>query len=593
MTTGLDYLKLAREGKKVDGRDLPKIKLALLSDAATQLLVPLFRALFHRGGFDVEVYEAPFAGIEFEVFNPASFLYQFQPDVIIILNATQALRASWFQRGTSQADFAARTEKHIIHIWDSIGRYSRAMVLQSNYVLPHERIFGNFDQKQPQSLYSTVAEINGRIVARAREYKNVFVNDVEAVASWIGRRNWFDDRYWDIAKQFCATEYLPAVAENVTRIVLAARGRSVKCVILDLDNTLWGGVVGDDGVDGIQLSAHGDGECFYRFQSYLLALKNRGILLCVCSKNEYAAAIKPFEEHSEMVLRMGDITLFVANWENKADNIRKIRETLEIGFDSMVFLDDNPFERNLVRSILPDVVVPELPEDPGDYVKALAELNLFETTAFSEEDTARSDLYRAEFERRSSAAAFANFEAYLSSLDMVIDVSRFAPSKLARIAQLLQRSNQFNLTTHRYSESECERMMLDNNCIPLSASLGDRFGDHGLISIVIVRPRVEESRLEITDWLMSCRVLARGVEEYLMNHVVSIAASAGLREIAAEYIPTAKNAMVKDFFGRFGFQKILESPQGATSWRLDVAGYEMRNVFIRPVDRASEMTVNL
>jgi FkbH-like protein len=593
MTTGLDYLKFSREGKKVDGRNLPKIKLALLSDAATQLLVPLCRALFHRAGFDVKIYEAPFDGIELEVFNPASGLYQFQPDAIVILNATQALRAAWFQQGTPRPEFAAHIEERITRIWGSIGQHTRAVILQSNYVLPHERIFGNFDQKQPHSLYASVAEINSRIIARAREYKNVFVNDVEAVASWIGRRNWFDDRYWDIAKQFCATEHLPAVAENLTRIVLAARGRAVKCVILDLDNTLWGGVVGDDGVDGIHLSAHGDGEGFYRFQSFLLALKNRGILLCVCSKNEYAAAIKPFEEHSEMVLRKDDITLFVANWENKADNIRKIRESLDIGFDSMVFLDDNPFERNLVRSILPDVIVPELPEDPGDYVKALAELNLFETTAFSQEDTARSDLYRAEFERRTSAAAFANFDEYLSSLDMVIDVSRFTPAKLARIAQLLQRSNQFNLTTHRYSESECERMMVDDGCIPLTASLSDRFGDHGLISIVIVRPRLKDCRLEITDWLMSCRVLARGVEEYLMNQVVGIAASAGLRQISAEYIPTAKNAMVKDFFGRFGFRKILENAGGATSWLLDVAAYQPRNVFIRPTDRASVMTAQL
>jgi FkbH-like protein len=582
MSNGLDYLELTRAGSKADLRGLPTLRLALLSDAATQLLVPLLRELFRRDGFAAEIYEAPFAAIELEVFNPASGLYQFRPDIVVLLNSTQALRTVFFQAGQSGSDFVLDVETRMASVWDAIRSNTAALVVQSNYVMPYERLFGNYDLKHAGSWYDSVAEINRRIALGARERNNLLVNDIEAVASWFGRRTWFDERFWVLAKSFCAAELLPVVAQNITRISLAARGKNVKCIVLDLDNTLWGGVVGDDGVEGIQLSAHGDGEAFHGFQSFLLALKNRGILLCVCSKNEHAAAIRPFEEHPEMVLRKEDITIFVANWENKTENIKQIRDSLEIGYDSMVFLDDNPFERNAVRTILPNVIVPELPEDPADYVKSLAELNLFETTSVSKEDSSRADLYRAEFERRSVASTFDNFEDYLGSLDMKIDVARFEPSRLARIAQLLQRSNQFNLTTHRYNQGECESMMRNPECVPLYASLRDRFGDHGLISIIVARPRPVESILEITDWLMSCRVLARGVEEYLMNHIAGEAARLNLNFVSGLYIPTSKNAMVKEFFPKFGFEKVGETRDGSTHWLLRVADYRYPKTYIQP-----------
>jgi FkbH-like protein len=582
----LEYSELARAGRKADLQGLPKLRVALLSDAATQLLVPVLRELFRLSGFAAEIYEGPFAAIELEVFNPASDLYRFRPDIVVLLNSTQALRAAYFGAGQSP-EFLRDTEERMTRIWDAIRGNTSALVIQSNYVMPYERLFGNYDLKHAGSWYDTVGEINRRIVLGARERNNVLVNDVDALASWYGRRTWYDERFWDLAKSFCATEHLPAVAQNITDISLAARGQTVKCIVLDLDNTLWGGVIGDDGVDGIRLSAHGDGEAFHRFQSFLLGLKKRGILLCVCSKNEHAAAIKPFEEHPDMVLRKEDITIFVANWENKAENIKRIRESLEIGYDSMVFLDDNPFERNSVRGILPDVIVPELPEDPADYTRALSELNLFETTAVSAEDSARADLYRAEFERRSVASTFSNFDEYLASLDMRIDVERFEPSRLGRISQLLQRSNQFNLTTHRYNEGECEAMMRDAGCIPLYGSLRDRFGDHGLISVIVARPDSFKSTLEITDWLMSCRVLARGVEEYLMNHVVQEAMRLNLEVVTGSYIPTAKNAMVKEFFARFGFEKSEERSGGSTRWRLRVADYQFRKTFIQLEEKQS------
>jgi FkbH-like protein len=569
-----------RAAGDIDLKDLPKLRIALLSDAATQLLVPLLRDALRRGGISAEIYEAPFAATELEVFNPSSDLYAFTPDVVVLLNCTQALRSAFLQRETSPA-FVEEVEARIVGVWNAIHSNTSARIIQSNYVAPYERLFGNYELKHAGSWSSAVAEINRRIVLAAREHSNVLLNDMDGLASWLGRRAWFDERFWDLAKCCCAVEYLPALARNISDIVLAGRGRAVKCVIVDLDNTLWGGVVGDDGLDGLELSAHGNGEAFHRFQSFLLGLKQRGILLCVCSKNEYAAAIKPFEEHPEMVLRKDDITVFVANWENKADNVRRIRDSLAIGYDAMVFIDDNPFERNAVRALLPDVIVPELPEDPADYTKALSELNLFEATAFTAEDNQRASLYRAECERRSAAGAFSNFEEYLEWLNMRIEVARFEPSRLRRITQLLQRSNQFNLTTHRYNESECETMMLDLTCIPLYASLRDRFGDHGLISIIVARADLAAGSLDITDWLMSCRVLARGVEEYLMNYVIREAARLNLECVAGTYVPSAKNAMVRDFFARFGFTRVSDAVDGTTRWRLRVGDHKYRETHIR------------
>jgi FkbH-like protein len=577
----LDYSELARAGRKADLKGLPKLRLALLSDAATQLLVPVLRELFRRAGFAVDIYEAPFAAIELEVFNPSSNFYSFQPDIVVLLNSTQALREAFFRSGAG-SDFVNEIDARMVGIWNAIRGHTAALVIQSNYVMPYERLYGNYDLKCAGSWYDVVGEINRGIVLGARERNNVLVNDINALASWFGTRTWFDERFWDLAKSFCATEHLPTVAKTIIDISIAARGRSVKCIVLDLDNTLWGGVIGDDGVDGIQLSTHGDGQAFHRFQSFLLALKRRAILLCVCSKNEHSAAIKPFEEHPEMVLRKEDITIFVANWDNKAENIKRIRDSLEIGYDSMVFLDDSPFERNSVRSILPEVIVPELPEDPADYLKVLSESNLFETTNVSMEDSARADLYRAEFERRSTADTFSNFEEYLASLNMTIDVGRFEPSRLSRIAQLLQRSNQFNLTTHRYNQRQCEAMMQDASCIPLYGCLCDSFGDQGLISVIVARPDPAKNVLEITDWLMSCRVLARGVEEHLMNYLVAEAARLDLELITGTYIPTAKNAMVREFFPRFGFERVEEAPDGSTCWRLRVADYQYRKTYIQP-----------
>lgn len=583
-TGHLDYTAILKESRALDLSPCTRtVRVAVLSDATVAQLVPLLKVLFAHHGVRAEIYLGEYDAIELEVFNEHSGLYAFRPDVIAILNTTNALRLKYYGAGEDRSGFYDDVAGKIAALWDTIARRTSAVVLHGNYVLPYERQFGNFDHKVPESLYATVAALNRRITEMARERAHVLVDDVEALASYVGRKHWCDERLWTLCKAFCSLEYLPLVAQNIADVVLATIGHVVKCVVLDLDNTLWGGVIGDDGAEGIAIGPYGDGEPFQRLQYYLRELKRRGIILAVCSKNDYEVAIEPFRSHPEMVLREEDIAVFVANWSPKPDNISVIRETLNIGFDSMVFLDDSPFERNLVRERLPAVIVPELPEDPSDYVRAIAELNLFEVTSFSDEDRRRADLYRGNAQRQRFATSCTDISAYLRSLEMRIVLERFDEFHLTRIVQLLQRSNQFNLTTRRYNLAECRAMMTDDpTWAPWYLKLTDRFGDNGLISVVILKQQSPE--LVIDSWLMSCRVLGRGVEAYAMNRVVDFARRHGYRVVVGQYLPTSKNRMVKDFYERFGFTPVAESLGGDAVWRLDVSTYVSREVHMDAVN---------
>jgi FkbH-like protein len=492
------------------------------------------------------------------------------------------LRLKYYRQSAARATFGEAVAARLANLWDTIQHHSSAIVIQSNYVLPYERQFGNFDHKVPDAFYPLVLTLNAKISEMIRARSNVLVNDVEALASYVGRKHWCDERLWTLCKAFCSLDHLPLLAQNSVDILLSTAGHVIKCVVLDLDNTLWGGVIGDDGMEGIAIAPDGEGEPFQRFQHYLLELKRRGIVLAVCSKNDHATALEPFRSHPEMVLREEDIAVFAANWNPKPDNIRYIRETLNIGFDSMVFLDDNVFERQLVRQELPEVIVPELPEDPSEYVRTIAELNLFEVATFSEEDRRRADLYRDNARRQVFAATVTDIGEYLRSLDMQVCMKRFDAFHLPRIAQLIQRSNQFNLTTRRYNLAECEAMMNnDAEYLPMYVKLSDVFGDNGLISVVVLRKQLPE--LVVDTWLMSCRVLARGVEQYAMNQVVAFAKAQACERVVGTYIPTPKNGMVREFFGQFGFEKVGEAADGTSVWHLDVSAYQAPAVYMREI----------
>jgi FkbH-like protein len=340
---------------------------------------------------------------------------------------------------------------------------------------------------------------------------------------------------------------------------------------MDLDNVLWGGTVGDDGLEGIRLGELGEGEAYVQFQIWLKELCDRGIILAVCSKNDDDKAREPFREHPDMVLRETDISCFIANWNNKADNLRLVAQRLNIGLDSIVFLDDSPFERNLVRELAPAACVPEMPEDPAEFVPYIESLNLFETAQFSPEDRKRTDFYRANVLREDEEARFTNVDEYLASLQMEAIFERFDDLHLPRIAQLVQRTNQFNLTTIRHSAAELKEFVDDPEYFPFYVTLADRFGESGLVSVVI--GRAEGDCLDIITWLMSCRVISRRLEEFVLDRLVEVATNAGIGKLRGRYVPTKKNDLVATHYEKLGFRLSETFPDESRSWELSVRDY--------------------
>jgi FkbH-like protein len=373
----------------------------------------------------------------------------------------------------------------------------------------------------------------------------------------------------------------------------AKQGRSLKCLVLDLDNTIWGGVIGDDGLEGIALGQGSPlGEAYTAFQEYVRELSRRGVILAVCSKNDEANALEPFEKHPDMVLKRGDIASFVANWQNKADNIRAIAQELNIGLDSLCFIDDNPFERNLVRQELPMVAVPEVSDDPTGYPVALADAGYFEALSVTDEDRERTSQYQGNKARDVLKAAVTDLPSYLRGLEMQLAWRRFDKIGLQRIVQLINKSNQFNLTTRRYTDEDIIAVMADPDAFGLQLRLTDRFGDNGIIAIVIGRlqlghaPGAEAGGkdLYVDTWLMSCRVLGRQVEPTTMNLIAQQAAKLGARRVVGDYIPTKKNAMVKDHYARLGFEVMETGAAGGNRNILDLAAFTAAETFIHVVE---------
>jgi FkbH-like protein len=570
----MNYVDLTNASHSLDYSDCTRtVRIALLADSTAQYMTPLFKTLLCQNGIRAEIYESAYGTAELEILDPTSGLYEFRPDVVLLAHSVFALRDRYYTFTGDRSRFVADQMETFGSLWAAFRSRSSAAIIQTNFVVPDERLFGSYDHRVGASFASAVTQLNQSLADSALQQSDLFLCDIDYVAAYHGRKQWLDEKMWLLAKTFCAFEYLPHAVKSAVDIILSLNGRSVKCVVLDLDNTLWGGIIGDDGLDGIRLGHLGDGEAFVRFQHFLRSLRQRGILLAVCSKNNPDTARLPFRHHPEMVLKEEDITVFVANWVSKAENITQIADILHIGLGAIVFVDDNPFERGVVRDALPEVIVPELPEDPADYVRCLTELNLFETTSYSALDAGRADLYRIEAQRKMAERSFANVEDHLKSLEMKIVCQRFEPFHLPRIVQLLQRSNQFNLLTRRFNQAQCEAFMRDTvNWLPVYLSLRDKYGDNGIIGVII--GRVDAQVMSIEEWVMSCRVLARGVEQFAMNFMVAEACKRGVEIVRARYVPTAKNGMVRNFFGNMGFRQIGESADGVIDWELETSAYQ-------------------
>ncbi|SFN47698.1 HAD-superfamily phosphatase, subfamily IIIC/FkbH-like domain-containing protein [Chryseobacterium oleae] len=571
--------KTFSELKKELRREIPqlkKIKIALLGDTATQFLNVALKGTAVNDGFDFEIFEADFGQISRQILDPTSEYYEFNPDYTIIFESTHKLLSQYYKSYNTQTAFAEQKISYIEDLYRTIQSRTKSRIIYCNFPGIDNQVFGNFAGKVESSFVFQLNKLNYLLSAQvAIRHNNFFIADLLSIQNKWGRNFMFSPSIYVNTEMVLSLDALPIVAHHITGIISSLEGKFKKCLILDLDNTTWGGIIGDDGLEKIQIGSLGIGKAFTEFQYWIKALQRRGVILAVCSKNDEDKAREPFEKHPDMVLKMEDIAVFVANWDNKADNIRKIQSILNIGFDSMVFLDDNPFERNIVRENLPEVCVPELPEDPAEYLEYLYGLNLFETASFSENDAERTKQYQVEAQRAVDLDSFTNVEDFLKSMNMTSDVKAFDSFSKPRVSQLTQRSNQFNLRTVRYTEQDVDHLIHSDDHYTLSFTLKDKYGDNGLICVIVLEKKSPEI-LFIDTWLMSCRVLKRGMEDFTLNTIVETARKNGYQYVVGEYLPTAKNQMVKDHYERLGFSAKEDQ------WILNVNEYNTKEVFINP-----------
>ena len=566
-------LRQALGGAAPSGAGRP-VRLALLGSSTTSHLHAAIRVAGLRRDIPIEVYEPAYGQYWQELVDPNSQLHRFGPDAVLFALDAHHLAAG-VEPGAAgaepEAELAATTTR-VETCWRLAREAFRCPIFHQTALAVHPPLVGMNEHRLAGSPARFLRRLNENLRATADD-AGVDLLDLEAFAARDGVRAWHDTGLWLRSKQEIAPSAAPMYGELVARLIGAKQGRSRKALVLDLDNTLWGGVIGDDGLEGLVLGQGSAlGEAFVAFQSHARALARRGVILAVCSKNDEANALEPFENHPDTVLRRSDIACFVANWRDKAANIRDIAATLNIGLDSLVFVDDNPAERALVRQELPMVAVPEVGDDPATFAQTLADAGYFESLAVTDEDLARGGLYRSNVARTALLQSSTDLATYLRGLEMRLIWKRFDQLGLARTVQLINKTNQFNLTGRRYVEDDITAVMADERALGLQLRLTDRFGDNGVIAIVIGRRR-DDGDLLIDTWLMSCRVLGREVEACTLNLLAEQARSLGARRLVGDYAPTAKNGMVKDHYARLGFEVAALGPDGASRNILDLVGF--------------------
>ena len=561
---------LGEQGLQLEG--LIPLKVGLLSNATTNTLAPVIVGTGLRFGLKLEVVEAAFNQVAQEAFSEQSSFEGQSLDAVLIAIDHRGLPLS-----PSPGDLARANQtvdectKYIETLASAVRVKTGARIILQNIAPVDQDLLGSFERRLSGTLSWLIARINNRLDELSD--LNVHVLDVAGLAAKVGLANWHDPTLWNMAKLSFAQQYLPLYADHVGRILAATQGKSRRCLVVDLDNTLWGGVVGDDGVEGI-LIGQGDAtaEAHLSLQKVVLELRARGVVLAVSSKNEDATARLPFREHPDMLIKESDIAVFQANWQDKASNLKAIAQTLSLGLESLVFLDDNPAERMQVRQALPEVAVPELPRDPACFANTLIAAGYFEALAFSAEDQQRAAFYQENAKRAAVLSQTTDIGEYLRSLSMEISLTPFDAIGRVRIVQLISKSNQFNLTTQRYSEADIEQLENDPQAFTRQIRLKDTFGDNGMISVVICKKGA--AVWEIDTWLMSCRVLGRRVEEAVLQEIIKYAKKEQVKTLVGTYRPTSRNMMVKEHYKKLGFQLVDKQPEH-DRWELKLSDYRL------------------
>lgn len=583
------YISKKRKSLKkallADGSSRVKKKIAVLGGSTTNDIVVFLDLFLLNVGIEAEFYQSEYAQYWQDAMFPNEELLNFHPDLIFIHTTNRNIKDYPTPRiSKDECDrLLEAAYRHFADMWEKLMNTYHCPIIQNNFEMPLYRLLGNKDGSDYRGRMNFLNRLNMKFYDYASEHENFYINDINYISACYGLDKWSDPSYWNMYKYAMCVEAIPEFSFNVAHIVKSLFGKNKKALALDLDNTLWGGVVGDDGVDGIQIGQeNGVAQSYYEFQQYIKSQKDLGVLLTICSKNEHENALAGLN-HPEGVLKPDDFIVIKANWNPKDCNIADTAATLNILSESIVFVDDNPAEREIVRAQLNGVIAPEI-EGVENYIRIIDRNGFFEVTAFSDDDLKRNEMYKANAERAAQQASFANYEDYLLSLDMTAIIDDFVPVYIQRITQLTNKSNQFNVTTKRYTQAEMEAVAADEGYIRLYGKLADKFGDNGVVSVVIGRK--SGTVLDMELWLMSCRVLKRDMELAMLDTLVDKCRAQGIDTIHGYYYPTAKNKMVKDLYAFFGFEKISEDENGNTVWELSVAGYQTRNKVIRVTDNS-------
>lgn len=556
-----------------------KKKIAVLGGSTTNDIVSMLEIFLLEQGIECEFYQSEYNKYWEDAVFPNGKLEDFSPDIIYVHTSNRNITEYDFNMSLSEIDLNSRLEdqfEHFRQLWESIALKYNCTVIQNNFEMPDMRILGNRDCWDIHGYINFITRLNLKLYEYASAHENFYINDINYISACCGLDKWSDPAYWYMYKYSLNPCFIPELSYNISNIIKSVFGKNKKAVALDLDNTLWGGVIGDDGVDGIEIGHEtAAGESYLAFQKYLSELKKIGVLLGVCSKNDYENAIAGLN-HSDGVLRPEDFISIKANWEPKNINISAMAEEIGILPESMVFADDNPAEREIVSGVS-GVSVPIMNE-PEHYIRAIDRCGFFEVTSFSDEDMSRGKMYKENVNRTAAMKRFGSYEDYLRSLEMTAIIDGFQSADIQRITQLTNKSNQFNLTTQRYTQAEMEKTAADNSYIKLCGRLSDKFGDNGIVSVII--GKIEGKILKIDLWLMSCRVLKRNMEYAMLDALVEKAKFYCTEKIIGYYYKTKKNNMVKNLFGDFGFVKISENENEDTVWELDIRDYQNKNNLI-------------
>ena len=544
------YKELIRV-KGVKSTSFEEIDVALLSDQSTQFLSKTISGTGIQNSLNISVWEAPINQIENQIYNLNSKFNLKSFKTSIIFESSHSLLKE-YNLSDSKENFAEsqfdRIKKYINFIINS----KDMNIILFNFYELNDFVYGNFSSINKHSFIFQLRKLNFLISECFLKTNRVSILDISTIQNIIGSDKMLDQSLYINYGMILSLDSLPYISKNIVDLINVQLAHFNKCLILDLDNTLWGGIIGDDGIENIELGDLGIGKAFVEFQLWVKKLKERGVIICICSKNNEDIAKSVFINHPDMKLKLDDISLFIANWDSKVDNIKRIQKVLNIGFDSMVFLDDNPYERNSVIENIPNITVPELPKDPSNYLSFLYLENLFETINVSKLDKDRTNLYRTEYERLKFKSDYTDLSDYMKSLNMKSKVEFLNDFNIPRVSQLSYRSNQFNLRTIRYSEDELNKIMRSKLYFSLVFDLSDKFGSHGIVSYLILK-KTSSEKIFIENWAMSCRVLERGMEQFIINYINDFLKKKNYYLLIGEYIKTNKNIIVKDLYTKLGF----------------------------------------